>query len=88
MAKVDEGDGTMHVLKASDAKNRFGQMIDLARTAPVRIQKNGRDVAVVLSPEEFQRLLAAGEDGVNPAVKALHARSARRFASVYAALAK
>lgn len=46
----------MKILGASEAKNRFGQLLDLARREPVKIAKQGRDVAVVLSIEEFERL--------------------------------
>ena len=42
-------------VSARDAKNRFGELLDAARRAPVRISKNGRQVAVMLSIEEFER---------------------------------
>ena len=45
----------MKILGASEAKNRFGEMLDLARREPVQISKKGRGVAVVLSIEEFER---------------------------------
>ena len=45
----------MKTLRASEAKNRFGEMLDLARREPVQIAKKGRGVAVVLSIEEFER---------------------------------
>ena len=45
----------MKTLGASEAKNRFGEMLDLARREPVQIAKKGRGVAVVLSIEEFER---------------------------------
>jgi len=77
----------MQSVKASDAKNKFGQLLDMAQAEPVRIQKNGRDVAVVLSPDEFQRLIA-GAGGVSPAVAKLHEKSVKRWAKVYDALAK
>ncbi len=77
----------MKTIKASDAKNKFGHLLDMAQAEPVRIQKNGRDVAVVLSPEDFQRLLASA-DRVNPAVKKLHEKSVTRWAKAYEALAK
>jgi len=48
----------MTVFAAKDAKNRFGEMIDTARRAPVDIEKNGRRVAVVMSAEEYDRLTA------------------------------
>lgn len=78
----------MKIISASDAKNKFGQLLDFARLGPVRVQKQGRDVAVVLSPEEFERLARAASGSVNPLVEKLHAQSARRWARVYEALAK
>ena len=78
----------MKILTATDAKNRFGEMIDMAQAEPVRVQRQGRDVAVVLSPEEFRRLTGAAGNRVSPAVQKLHAESARRWAKVYEALAK
>ena len=78
----------MKTFSASDAKNRFGQLIDMVQAAPVRVQRQGRDVAIIMSPEEFRRLAEAARDKVNPAVERLHAESAMRWASVYEALAK
>jgi prevent-host-death family protein len=46
----------MKSLTASEAKNRFGMLLDWARREPVLIEKQGRQVAVVLSLEEYQRL--------------------------------
>jgi len=48
----------MHHMSARDAKNSFGRLIDLARAAPVSIDKYGRPVVVVLSVEEYERLSA------------------------------
>jgi prevent-host-death family protein len=39
-------------LTATDARNRFSELIDMAQAGPVRVQRQGCDVAVVLSPEE------------------------------------
>jgi antitoxin Phd len=77
----------MKTLTATDARARFGELIDMAQAGPVRVQRRGRDVAVVLSPEEFHRLSEAVAGRVSPAVKKLHAESARRWAKVYKALA-
>jgi len=41
---------------ATEAKNRFGKILDQAMTEPVAIDKNGRPVAVLLSFAEYQRL--------------------------------
>ena len=78
----------MAEMTATEAKNKFGQLLELARSEPVRIQKNGRDVAVVLSPEEYRRLRAADAPRVNPAVARLHEESHKRWAKVYEALAR
>lgn len=48
----------MRTLGASEAKNRFGELLDLARREPVQIAKKGRGVAVILSMEEFERFTA------------------------------
>lgn len=46
----------MKAMAAADAKNGFGLLLDTARAEPVRIEKHGRAVAVVLSVEEYERL--------------------------------
>jgi prevent-host-death family protein len=79
----------MSTITATDAKNRFGQVLEMARTGPVRVQKNGRDVAIILSPEEYSRLnREALKPTVNPLVVRLHSESVERWRKVYEALAK
>jgi prevent-host-death family protein len=79
----------MAEITATDAKNRFGQVLEMAQAEPVRIQKNGRDVAVVLSAEEYGKLLEqAGAVKVRPIVEKLMARSIEKRRSLYEALAK
>lgn len=46
----------MKTLTATEAKNSFGMLLDWARQEPVLIEKQGRQVAVMLSVEEYQRL--------------------------------
>ncbi|MGO4339695.1 type II toxin-antitoxin system Phd/YefM family antitoxin [Labrys sp. KB_33_2] len=46
-------------MSAAEAKNGFGQMIDIARHEPVRIEKHGRVVVVVISIEDYERLMRA-----------------------------
>lgn len=56
----------MQHISAREAKNGFGRLIDLARAEPVSIDKFGRPVVVVLSVEEYERLIAiASERGAN-----------------------
>jgi prevent-host-death family protein len=46
----------MKSLTASEAKNRFGMLLDWAIQEPVIIEKQGRQVAIMLSVEEYKRL--------------------------------
>jgi prevent-host-death family protein len=46
----------MQSISAKDAKYGFGRLIDLARAAPVTVEKHGRPVVVVLAIEEYERL--------------------------------
>ncbi|SDA86059.1 type II toxin-antitoxin system Phd/YefM family antitoxin [Sinorhizobium sp. NFACC03] len=47
----------MKTLSAKDANYGFG-MIDTACAEPVTVEKHGRPVVVVISVEEYARLLA------------------------------
>jgi antitoxin Phd len=78
----------MKPLTATAARARFGELIDMAQAEPVRVQRQGRDVAIVMSPEEFRRMAEAALGKADPAVERLHAESAMRWARVYEALAK
>jgi prevent-host-death family protein len=46
----------MPTVRASDAKNRFGEMVDIAQREPVRIERHGRAVAVLVSEAEYAAL--------------------------------
>ena len=79
----------MSAFTATDAKNKFGQVLEMAQAEPVAIQKNGRDVAFVVSAEQFHILQAnAAGPKVRPAIEKLMARSIERRRSLYEALAK
>lgn len=54
----------MKTMSAKEAKNGFGLLLDTALAEPVTIKKHGRSVAVVLSIEAYERLVARkGEIG-------------------------
>lgn len=79
----------MATMNATDAKNRFGQLLELARVEPVHVQKNGRDVGVVISPEQYEKFLElSSAPKVRPIVDELLAKSIERRRSLYQALAK
>lgn len=44
---------------ATQAKNRFGHVLEQAQTQPVFIEKAGRHHSVVLSSERYEELLKA-----------------------------
>lgn len=79
----------MAIMTATDAKNKFGQLLELAQKEPVQVQKSGRVVGVMLSPEEYQAFEAFKQiPKVRPAVDALLKKSVDRRKSLYEALAK
>jgi len=49
----------MQTISATDAKQRMAAMLDAAQREPVVIRRQKRDVAVVMSMQEFERLRAA-----------------------------
>ncbi|WP_273727824.1 type II toxin-antitoxin system prevent-host-death family antitoxin [Brucella gallinifaecis] len=51
----------MKSMSAREAKNAFGLIIDTARSEPMRIEKHGRGVVVVVSVEEYERLCVQKE---------------------------
>lgn len=44
---------------ATEAKNRFGQICALAKTAPVIVEKDGRPDSVIVSYADYQALAAS-----------------------------
>jgi antitoxin Phd len=46
----------MRVVSATDAKQRFASVLDAAQREPVLIRRQNRDVAVIMSAEEYERI--------------------------------
>ena len=76
----------MKTLNATQAKNQFGQLLDDAQAEPVIIQKNGRDVAVLVSISEFQSKMQ--NNSIHDLVQKYHEESIDRYDDLYAELAK
>lgn len=49
----------MKTISASDAKQRFAALIDAAQREPIRVRRQNRDVLVVMSPEDYDRMRGA-----------------------------
>jgi prevent-host-death family protein len=49
----------MHALTATYAKTNFGELLQTVLTEPVRIEKNGRELAYVISSQEYHRMREA-----------------------------
>ncbi len=52
----------MRYVSATDAKQRLAAILDAAQREPVVIRRQKRDVAVLLSPQEYERLRALNRD--------------------------
>lgn len=48
----------MRYVSATEAKQRLAALLDAAQREPVVIRRQKRDVAVLLSPQEYERLRA------------------------------
>lgn len=48
----------MRIVSATEAKQRLAALLDAAQREPVMIRRQKRDVAVILSPAEYDRLRA------------------------------
>ena len=46
----------MQYVSATEAKQRLAAIMDVAQTEPVMIKRQNREVAVLLSPREYDRL--------------------------------
>lgn len=53
---------TMSSLSVADARKNFSDIIDRSQTEAVFIERRGQRAAVVVSPEQYERMLDALED--------------------------
>ena len=71
---------------ATEAKNKFGELLETVTKQPVFIQKNGREVAVLMSKADYD----ARNSKVNKKalIQQMHEESIHRYRDVYTELAK
>ncbi|MBC2593524.1 type II toxin-antitoxin system Phd/YefM family antitoxin [Ruficoccus amylovorans] len=48
----------MRTISANEAKQSLGRVLDTAQVEPVLIQRHNRAAAIVISPDEYDRLRA------------------------------
>lgn len=71
-------------VSATEAKNRFGQLLEQARRGPVVIEKSGRRHSVLLSAEAYDRLPARQRGAVADApAPPRHGPEAQAFCERY-----
>jgi prevent-host-death family protein len=46
----------MQTISATEAKQKFAALLDTAQREPVRIQRHDRDIAVLVSAEDYARM--------------------------------
>ncbi len=52
----------MRTVSATDAKQRLAALLDAAQREPVLIRRQNRDVAVIMSAEEYERIRKINND--------------------------
>lgn len=68
----------MRYVSATDAKQRLAAVLDAAQHEPVVIRRQKRDIAVVLSPQEYGRLRALNIDEFQRFCDQIGARAVER----------
>ena len=52
----------MSIVSVADARNNFSEIITQSQTEAVIIERRGQQVAVLVSPEQYERMMDALED--------------------------
>ena len=52
----------MATMAVSEAREKLADAVETARTEPVVLERYGRPAAVLVSPERYEKMLAALED--------------------------
>jgi prevent-host-death family protein len=56
----------MNIIPATEAKNRFGELLETVHREPVGISKKGRTVAVILSLSAYEDILSKSTGDIQP----------------------
>jgi len=68
----------MKTVSATDAKQRLAALLDAAQREPILIRRKNRDVAVIMSAEEYERIRGANIDELKRLMDRIGAQAAVR----------
>lgn len=68
----------MKTVSATDAKQRFAAVLDAAQREPVLIRRQQRDVAVIISAEEYERIRRGNNEELERIMDRIGAQAAAR----------
>jgi len=68
----------MKSVSATEAKQRFAALLDAAQREPVVIRRQNRDVAVVMSPEEYHKIRGVSNDELDRLCERVSKQAAER----------
>jgi prevent-host-death family protein len=68
----------MRQFSATEAKQRLAELLDAAQREPVVIRRQKRDVAVVMSPQQYDRLRGLNLAELDRLAQRVSARAKRR----------
>ncbi len=68
----------MRTVSATDAKQRFAALLDAAQREPVLIRRQNRDVAVIMSAQEYERFRRINIDELERTMDRISAQAAAR----------
>jgi prevent-host-death family protein len=66
----------MKTVSATDAKQRLAALLDAAQREPVLIRRQNRDVAVIISAQEYERIRKVNIDELERTMDRISAQAA------------
>ena len=68
----------MKTVSATEAKQRLAALLDAAQREPVLIRRQNRDVAVIMSAEEYERIRGVSNDELDRLCERVSKQAAAR----------
>jgi prevent-host-death family protein len=68
----------MKIVSATDAKQRLAALLDAAQREPILIRRQNRDVAVIMSAEDYERIRKVNIEELKRTMDRIGAQAAAR----------